>query len=248
MDTLLPGRNMGPEIPYPQKGHGIKKRPGPRDTYPTTPTPYPHFEHNDWHTPVKQECIPVGCIPSTAVAVSPATHASLCHACPCHVHPLPCMPPLPCMLPLSHMPHFAMHTQLHHMCPPLFHTHPLATHAPFTMHPPFAMYPPLPHMAPPGQNDRCLWKHYLSATTVAVGNNHTSCAGSLVSMPFSINALKSPCLFWCCTTNGYMITVHLDPGVVWPRRRITTDCWWIRQNSLVTYKHAILCFPSNCRN
>ena len=95
--------------------------------------------------------------------------------------------------------------------------------------------------------DTNLWKHYLPATTVEEGNNHTSWAGSLVSMPFSINALKSPCLFWCCTTNGYMITVHLDPGVVWPRRRITTDCWWIRQNSLVTYKQDILCFPSNCR-
>ena len=42
----------------------------------------------------KQECIPVGCVPPTAVAVSPATH----HAPPIthtsrHAHPLPCMPP-----------------------------------------------------------------------------------------------------------------------------------------------------------
>ena len=48
-----------------------------------------------------QECIPVGCVPSAAVAVSPATHAPLpcmsplpyppCHTCPCHV----CPPPSP---------------------------------------------------------------------------------------------------------------------------------------------------------
>ena len=31
---------------------------------------------------IKQECIPVGCVPSAAVAVSPAMHT-----------PLPCMPP-----------------------------------------------------------------------------------------------------------------------------------------------------------
>ena len=57
----------------------------------------------------KQECIPVGCVPSTAVAVSPAmhtpshaptlphmppppaTHATPCphHAHPCHAHPPP---------------------------------------------------------------------------------------------------------------------------------------------------------------
>ena len=30
---------------------------------------------------IKQECIPVGCIPSAAVAVSPTTHAPH-HACP----------------------------------------------------------------------------------------------------------------------------------------------------------------------
>ena len=49
----------------------------------------------------KQECIPVGCVPSAAVAVSPAMHAprhvtphhactpathTPCHACPCHTH------------------------------------------------------------------------------------------------------------------------------------------------------------------
>ena len=52
-----------------------------------------------------QECIPVGFVPPTAVAVSPATHAPAMHAptmhtpghahphhaCPCHTRPLPCM-------------------------------------------------------------------------------------------------------------------------------------------------------------
>ena len=50
----------------------------------------------------KQECIPVGCVASAAVAVSPGmhaptTHAPLpctppCHAHPYHAHPLPCTP------------------------------------------------------------------------------------------------------------------------------------------------------------
>ena len=65
----------------------------------------------------RQECIPVGCVPSAAVAVSPATHAPLPprtplrHACslpcmpPCHVHPLPCMPPChACPSPARHVP------------------------------------------------------------------------------------------------------------------------------------------------
>ena len=73
---------------------------------------------------VKQESIPVGCVLSAAVAVSPATHAPLpciCptmhapshHVCPCHACPLPHMPPV-MHAPLSHMspPHNppAMHT------------------------------------------------------------------------------------------------------------------------------------------
>ena len=47
----------------------------------------------------KQECIPVGCVPSAAVAVSPATHAPPPprHACSPTTRPmhtlLPCMPP-----------------------------------------------------------------------------------------------------------------------------------------------------------
>ena len=98
-----------------------------------------------------QECIPVGCVPSAAVAVSPATyaplppamHTSLCHGCPllpCML-PSPCMPPpLPCMPPLCHAhpplpcmpPHpFTTHAlPLHHTCTsPLCHARP-----PFTTH------------------------------------------------------------------------------------------------------------------
>ena len=75
----------------------------------------------------KQECIQIGCVPSAAVTVSPATHA----------------PPLPCMHPLS--PRKCPHC---HACPPLL---------------PYS--PPLRC----GQNDRRLWKYYLSATTVADG-------------------------------------------------------------------------------
>ena len=71
--------------------------------------------------PDKQECIPVGCAPSTSVAISPALHTTPssfhhahlpCHACP---HPLPHMPP-------------TTHTPLLHT-PPAMHA-PRATHAP----------------------------------------------------------------------------------------------------------------------
>ena len=66
---------------------------------------------------VKQECIPVGYVPSAAVAVTPAMQA------PCHAHPPPHMPP-----PTMHAPC--------HACPPALHTphpcqaYPPATHAP----------------------------------------------------------------------------------------------------------------------
>ena len=65
-----------------------------------------------------QECIPVGRVPSAAVAVSPAQHTPLpctpptthahCHAhtphhaCPLSRIPLPCMPLLPYMPPPRH--------------------------------------------------------------------------------------------------------------------------------------------------
>ena len=112
---------------------------------------------------IKQECIPVGCVPSTAVAVPPATHAPLPH-----VAPLPCMPP-PCTPPPTHAPPSC------HACPPC-HTHTPAMHAPCQAHPP-AMHTPC-HTHPPAMHapprDRILgtrlWKHCPPATTVADGN------------------------------------------------------------------------------
>ena len=103
-----------------------------------------------------QECIPVECVPSAAVAISLAMHAPAmpapCHAHPsCHTCPLPCMPPyhacphqaqpLPCMPP-------AMHA-LGHACP--LTCMPPTTHAPASMHAPATPLPPLPH----GQTDAC---------------------------------------------------------------------------------------------
>ena len=75
-----------------------------------------------WHHSKEQECIPVGCVPPAAMAVSPATHVP-CHAC----------------LPAKHVPP-AMHAPL--LCTPPCHT------PPYHAHPP-AMHAPLPHM-PPG--------------------------------------------------------------------------------------------------
>ena len=57
----------------------------------------------------KQECIKVGCVPSTSVAISPTCMP------PCHAHPLPCTTPtthalphhahpLACILPVMHTP------------------------------------------------------------------------------------------------------------------------------------------------
>ena len=77
--------------------------------------------------PVKQECIPVGCIPPIAVAVSPAMHTPplSCHT-PCHA----CMPPA--MYPLhGHTPPprpYNMHAHSH-ACP-CRHAHPPAIYAP----------------------------------------------------------------------------------------------------------------------
>ena len=74
-----------------------------------------------WWKGSKQECIPVGCVPSVAVSPSlhHATHASLHHAHP----PSPRMPPLPCMPPfathpLCHASPLCHACTLHHACPP----------------------------------------------------------------------------------------------------------------------------------
>ena len=117
-----------------------------------------------------QECIPVGCVPSSAVAVSLAMHAPplLPHMPP----PPPCMPPTTMHAPHHHACPPAMHTRCYTgppppCMPPLHHTHP-----PFAMYhaPPLAMHAPSPP-PPDRRNVTRLWKHYLSATTVADGNN-----------------------------------------------------------------------------
>ena len=62
-------------------------------------------------TSILQECIPVGCVPPAAVAVSPATHAPppphharpWPHMTPCYAHPLShAYPPVTHAPPLSH--------------------------------------------------------------------------------------------------------------------------------------------------
>ena len=81
----------------------------------------------------QQECIPVGCAPSAAVGVSPATHtplathANLCHTCP---PPFTTYPPFAMHGPFATHTPFATFAHLHHACP-------LAMHAP---------PPPSPHM------------------------------------------------------------------------------------------------------
>ena len=122
----------------------------------------------------KQECIPVGCVLSAAVTVfschaPPPTHTPTAMHAPCHTCHLSCMPPpymppamhtlpLPCMSPSPHTL-LVTHTPPHHACPFL------ATHAPF-----HHTCPPPLHHARPLWTDSCLWKHFLSATTVADGN------------------------------------------------------------------------------
>ena len=126
----------------------------------------------------KQECIPVGCILSAAVDISPAMHAPHhahplphthhwhthpCHTCP---HSPPCTPltihapshaypnhtsTLWCMPPTMNTPLLCMPPS--HVCPPA--THLLAMHVPNAMHP-----PPVDRLT-----DAC--ENNLSATAVA---------------------------------------------------------------------------------
>ena len=93
----------------------------------------------------KREYIPVGCVLSTTVAVSPAMHAP-CHTCPPGMHaslphiPQPHTPPL-----------FAKDAPLHHTCPLHYACLPISPHMPpFTTHAPlhYACLPLSPHMAP----------------------------------------------------------------------------------------------------
>ena len=101
-----------------------------------------------------QECTPVGCVPSAAVAVSLVMHTPqpqmpLCHAhppathAPCHAThaTLPHMPPLPCTLPcLACSP----------PCTPC-HAYPLPCTPP-TMHAPLQCTPPVDRMTDACEN------------------------------------------------------------------------------------------------
>ena len=89
----------------------------------------------------QQESIPVGCVPSASVAISPAMHA------PRHARPPPHM------LPTTHPP--AMHVPQPCMTPP-------------TMHASLSCMPTLPLVY--RILDIHFWKHYLSATSFADGN------------------------------------------------------------------------------
>ena len=84
-----------------------------------------------------------------------------CHACP---------PPMPHMSPAMHAP--LPCTPYFHACPPPHMPPPcmsLTMHAPH--HTPIPCTPPTTHALPPVDRipDTRLWKHYLSATTVADG-------------------------------------------------------------------------------
>ena len=110
-------------------------------------------------------------------ACPPATHAPPPCMPPCHACPLPCMPPLLCMPPAMHASH---NTCLPQYMPPchacsLPHMPPCyacpSPHMPLPwMPPPHYACTPAMHAPPDRILDICLWKHYLSATTVADGN------------------------------------------------------------------------------
>ena len=150
---------------------------------------------------------PLPCMPLPHMA------SSLCMPPPLpHMPPLPHTPPSSCMPPLDHAHLRAMHTSpLPHT-----HTHPamhtslpcmslaMRAHHCHTCPPPLPHMPPLtmhaflPRMSPCGQNDRRLWKHYLSPTTVADGKN----LKVFVESELVIRNASFPC--WLKTTELYL--------------------------------------------
>ena len=130
-----------------------------------------------------------------AVAISPAMDA----------RPLPCMPPLPCTPSAMHasLPCTPPATHAPHppSCMPST-THTTAMHTPCCAWPP-AMHAPCltcsPRRAPLPSVDRIidtrLWKHYLSATTVADGKNvlqNIHLQNSLYYLFMNYNIYKCP--------------------------------------------------------
>ena len=93
-------------------------------------------------------------------------HAPPRHTCPPATHTLHQAPPSPCMPPSPHMPPSPC------MPPPLPCMLQFVTHAAFTMHAPHLCHTRPPPPPPDRRNDTRLWKHYLSATTVADGNKY----------------------------------------------------------------------------
>ena len=110
-----------------------------------------YLSFTSMHTPMPHISPCHACpLPHMPTAMHTSCHACPHHTCPCHTCPLQCIPPPPCT---PNNP--AMHTSCH--------TRPLSS-IPLTMH------------ASCGQNDRHLWKYYLSANiaNVAEGKNiHT---------------------------------------------------------------------------
>ena len=112
----------------------------------------------------------------------------------CHACPLPCMPTLPCTTPC--------HTCPPHACsppcmPPFSHAHPH----------PLPCMPLSPHMPPCGQNDRHLWKHYFSTTTVADSNK----------MPNLNKHVQRDYRCSCYTSSGRFRGVHPARAPPWPK-------------------------------
>ena len=104
-----------------------------------------------------QECIPVGCVPPTAIPfLLPCTPLAM------HSPPPPCMPschacPLPCMPPC-------------HSCTPS-HAHPLPCMPPASMPP--ATHAPLPCMPPnSGQNSWHMFVKTLPCSNFVAGGNN----------------------------------------------------------------------------
>ena len=104
----------------------------------------------------KQECIPVGCVPFAAVAISPATKCPPAMHAPCY----PCPPHHTC--PHCHARPPAMHAPLPSMSP--LPGTPPATHAPLPYMPPSpARHTPLP-CTPPCHAHHSLWPEFLTHT------------------------------------------------------------------------------------
>ena len=147
---------------------------------------------------------PLPCMPLPHMASSLCMPPPLPHMPPLpHTPPSSCMPPPPCTPPChAHLPP-ATHTPCHanlpamhapcHVCPSLPHMPP-----PLPYMPPFTMHAFLPGMPPCGQNDRRLWKHYLSTTAVADGKN----LKAFVESELVIRNASFPC--WLKITELYL--------------------------------------------